>query len=92
MPVGLEAVMNDFTLHEIDYLKGDQIYLFSDGYADQFGGPDEKKFGYGNFRLKLLENCTKDPGIQKLMLDECIDNWKGRLGQVDDIMVVGIRL
>ena len=92
MPIGLVHVMNDFTMHEIDYLKGDQIYLFTDGYADQFGGPEEKKFGYGNFRLQLLGNCDENPDVQMARLEERINDWKGNLGQVDDITVVGIRL
>lgn len=81
-----------FTMHEIDYQEGDSVYLFSDGYADQFGGPDGKKFGYGNFRHQLLKNCTEEMGVQKTMLEECIDNWKGDFSQVDDIIVVGVKL
>ena len=92
MSISFDFLDNNFTLHEIDYLTGDTVYLFSDGYADQFGGPHGKKFGYGNFRLQLLKNCSEDMDVQKTLLEECIMNWKGDLSQVDDITVVGVRL
>ena len=92
MPVSVSYSMNNFTNHEIDYNKGDIIYLFSDGFADQFGGPDGKKYSYSRFRDLLLLNSCLPIETQQLKLEEAFDSWKGQLNQVDDIMVVGIRL
>jgi serine phosphatase RsbU (regulator of sigma subunit) len=92
MPIGISDVMDKFTLHEIDLLKGDVLYMFSDGFADQFGGPSGKKFQYGNFRNILISNCSKSMAEQKQILDKTFENWKGDLSQVDDVLVVGIRI
>ena len=92
MSISFDFSENNFTLHEFDYLEGDIIYLFSDGYADQFGGPEEKKFGYKNFRHQLLSNCNENMDVQLARLEDSFDRWKGDLNQVDDITVVGIRL
>ena len=70
--------------------KNDVVYMFSDGYADQFGGPEGKKYKYRRFRHLLL-NIHKLPlEEQKAFLDESIENWKGNLEQVDDILIIGI--
>jgi serine phosphatase RsbU (regulator of sigma subunit) len=92
MTVSVSYSMNNFTMHEIDIVDGDIIYLFSDGFADQFGGPQGKKFSYGNFRRSLLENSSEPLEEQQKRLEARFDEWKGDLNQVDDIMVVGIRL
>lgn len=92
MSVSVSFNMNNFTNHELDFFKGDTIYLFSDGYADQFGGPDGKKFSYGRLRNLLLQNSGEALDVQQSRLEEAIDNWKRDLSQVDDIMVVGVRL
>lgn len=92
MPVSAGYMMNNYVMHEIDFIKGDMIYIFSDGYADQFGGPNEKKFGYRNFKQLLLENSAATLETQQAILEARFDEWKGDLNQVDDIMVVGIRL
>jgi serine phosphatase RsbU (regulator of sigma subunit) len=81
-----------FTEKIIPVQSGDMIYLFSDGYADQFGGPTGKKFMYKNF-VKLL---TKISGLsvaaQKQELENTLIKWQGDLEQVDDILVVGVRI
>lgn len=92
MPVSAGYPMNNYTLYEMDFIKGDMIYLFSDGYADQFGGPSGKKFGYRNFKELLLENSQDTLDSQMYKLETQFDVWKGNLSQVDDVMVVGIRL
>jgi serine phosphatase RsbU (regulator of sigma subunit) len=92
MPVSAGYTMNNYTMHEFDFLKGDMIYLFSDGYADQFGGPQGKKFGYRNFKMLLLENSGAHLDDQMCILENSFNEWKGSLNQVDDILVVGIRL
>ncbi len=81
-----------FTNHLLKVEDKDMIYLFSDGYVDQFGGPDEKKFKYRRFRNMLLNNYMKDTAEQEKILKRVINSWRGNLEQVDDIMVLGIRI
>jgi serine phosphatase RsbU (regulator of sigma subunit) len=81
----------EFETHKISLVKGDMVYLFSDGYADQFGGYEGKKFKYRRFRHMLL-NIHKMPlEDQKAYLDESIEAWKGTNEQVDDILIIGIK-
>jgi serine phosphatase RsbU (regulator of sigma subunit) len=68
------------------------LYTFSDGYPDQFGGPDGKKFMIKNFRTKLKEIKDKPLSEQKVILDVTIEKWMGDQSQIDDILVVGIRV
>ena len=72
--------------------KGDQIYLFSDGYADQFGGSKGKKFLYKTFREELIRVHKEEPETQRVELNKTIENWQGDYAQVDDILVIGIRI
>ena len=92
MPVGHGELIADFTLHTIDYETGDTLYLYTDGYADQFGGPKGKKFKYKALN-DLLESIHHLPmQEQHHQLNQTIANWMGDLEQVDDICIVGIRL
>ncbi len=77
--------------HELDLLEGDIFYIFSDGYVDQFGGDENKKFMYRRFRYLLLTIHNFPVNDQKAILDENIKNWMGLNEQVDDIMVIGFR-
>lgn len=70
----------------------DSIYLFTDGYADQFGGPKGKKLMRKLFEETLIENSHKSMEDQKIILETTFNTWKGNLEQVDDVCVVGIRL
>ena len=93
-PVGLMEGMEDkhFTDHRIDLKKGDMVYIFSDGYADQFGGPRGKKFMVSKFRELLKNASTMDITQQKDFLLKTIEDWRGDLEQVDDILVIGVRI
>jgi serine phosphatase RsbU (regulator of sigma subunit) len=81
-----------FSNNTIQLQKGDTIYIFSDGYADQFGGPKGKKFMAGTFRNLLLEVSALPSSQQKKKLDETIELWRGPLEQVDDILIIGVKI
>jgi serine phosphatase RsbU (regulator of sigma subunit) len=92
MPIGISDRMNNFTIHEIDIFKGDTIYLFSDGFPDQFGGPDNKKFGYKRFRELLHGNNAETLSDKKIIIEQVLNDWKGDHSQIDDILVIGFRI
>jgi serine phosphatase RsbU (regulator of sigma subunit) len=76
----------------MDLKKGDMIYLFTDGFPDQFGGPMRKKFYYAPFRALLRSISALNPEAQRKKLEEAFTNWVGgRFEQIDDILVMGIR-
>lgn len=92
MPVGKHFIMHDFTSHTIDLQKGDAIYLFSDGYTDQFGGEDNRKFMTLPFK-HLLSSISHEPmEEQKRILEHTFDKWQGPNDQIDDVLVMGIRV
>jgi len=92
MPIGIYHVEKEtFTNHEITIMPGDTIYLFSDGYADQFGGPAQTKFKSTNLKNLLSEIVDQPMDKQKEMLEDKFNQWKGDLDQVDDIIVIGIK-
>ncbi len=80
-----------FETHEVKLQKGDMLYIFSDGYADQFGGYEGKKFKYRRFRHLLLSLNKLPLENQKIYLDESMESWRGNNEQVDDLLVIGIR-
>ena len=93
MPIGISTRYNKpFKNHKIKLFKNDMIYIFSDGYQDQFGGETRKKFGIRRFRELLLEIHDKPVDEQKEILDNTITRWKGNLSQIDDILVMGMRI
>ena len=81
-----------FKNNEIDLMEGDCLYLSSDGYADQFGGPDNKKFMFRKFEELLLQINSLPMEEQKEMLHKRLYEWMGANDQVDDILVIGIRV
>ncbi|HIP36425.1 MAG TPA: HAMP domain-containing protein [Crocinitomix sp.] len=81
-----------YTNHTIKLEKGDVIYVFSDGYADQFGGVKGKKFMYKNFRKLLVEIHQLSIDEQKEVLHKEMKNWQGDVEQVDDILVIGVKI
>jgi serine phosphatase RsbU (regulator of sigma subunit) len=91
MPVAIHYRMQPFTLHKIDLQKGDALYVFSDGYADQFGGPNERKFMSAKLKETLAEIATKPMLEQGIILDKIFEEWRGENPQVDDVTLIGVR-
>ncbi len=89
---GFDDLDKKYTNHSIPLQSGDQVYIFSDGYADQFGGPKGKKFMYKQFRDMLLGCQSKTMSEQKDILNRTIEQWKGNFEQVDDILVIGVKV
>ncbi|HEY0029607.1 MAG TPA: tetratricopeptide repeat protein [Bacteroidia bacterium] len=89
---GIHEEEKPFTNHTVELQKGDCIYLFTDGYADQFGGNKGKKFKYSSLKELLLQNHQLPMPEQKILLNTTIENWKGALEQVDDILLIGIQI
>lgn len=81
-----------FMQHEMETKENDTLYLFSDGYYDQFGGPKGKKFKFKQLQDLLLANAHKPMTEQMDLLNRSFENWMGNLEQIDDVCVVGIRL
>jgi tetratricopeptide (TPR) repeat protein/serine phosphatase RsbU (regulator of sigma subunit) len=92
MPVGMGEKVQDFNLYTIDHTPNSMIYFYTDGYADQFGGPKGKKFMYKKLNELLFGNTAKPLEEQKQILRETFEGWRGGLEQVDDVCVVGICL
>ncbi|RLD53885.1 MAG: hypothetical protein DRJ01_18775, partial [Bacteroidetes bacterium] len=92
MPIAIYEKMDNFTAHEIQLEKGDVLYMFSDGYADQFGGAKGKKFKYKPFKRLLSENRDKPMKEQKELLDKAFESWRGDLEQIDDVVVLGVKI
>lgn len=91
-PCGYSDLNKPFTSQTIPLTEGDCIYTFTDGFADQFGGPKGKKFRYKQFEQMLLKNAHLGLTAQKNLLNSVNENWRGTLEQVDDILVIGIKI
>jgi serine phosphatase RsbU (regulator of sigma subunit) len=89
--IGMNPEGLPYTDHEVDLMEDDIFYLFSDGYVDQFGGLENKKFMYRRFRYLLLTIHGFNVDDQKAILDENLKTWMGNCVQIDDIMVIGFR-
>ena len=92
MPVGKGEKIQSFTLQTINANKGDTLYLYTDGYADQFGGAKGKKFKYKALNDLLLANVNQPMAYQNKHLNNTIEQWRGNLEQVDDVLVIGIKI
>lgn len=97
-PVGTYEVSKSFTTHKIKIRKNDKLYLFTDGFSDQFGGESlpniklgGKKFKSVNFKKLLLQIQNKQMDQQKTIIENTFEEWKGSLEQVDDVCIIGIR-
>ena len=91
-PIGQFDNPEPYTTHSFDLEKGDAIYIFSDGYVDQFGGERGKKFKAKAFRELLLSIQDKAMEEQKITIDKTFETWKGDLEQIDDVCVIGVRV
>ena len=93
-PVGDQTRYDNkvFETKRIDYERGDLVYLSSDGYKDQFGGPENRKYLSKNFKQKLMELHAQPLDAQRDALLEEFQEWKGEMAQTDDILVMGMRM
>ena len=91
-PIGKSDSKDLFTSHKMDVLKNDLIYVFTDGFADQFGGDKGKKLKAANFKKLLLSVADLSMPEQLQKIDDAFENWKGELEQLDDVCVIGVRI
>ncbi|MBL7931038.1 MAG: SpoIIE family protein phosphatase, partial [Bacteroidia bacterium] len=82
----------DFKETEIQMEEGDMLYIFSDGYADQFGGENGKKFMLKNFKELLVSISEEEMYKQEDIVEKSYNSWKGQHDQVDDVLVIGMRM
>lgn len=92
MSISYEPKQAPFQNHELEVKKGDTIYIFSDGYADQFGGQPRRKFNRGNLHKLLIEIHQKPVEEQKQIMDKTIEEYKGNREQIDDILIIGMKI
>ena len=90
MPISIYDKMERYTTHKITLEEGDQLYMFSDGYADQFGGEKGKKFMKKAFKKILLKNAHLSMKKQNEILTKTFELWKEKEEQIDDVLVMGI--
>jgi serine phosphatase RsbU (regulator of sigma subunit) len=91
MPVGIYIKNDAFTNHTIELNHGDMLFFFSDGFVDQFGGPNNKKFRSNKFKELLLSISEMPCDAQKKIIEDTFEKWKGNNDQTDDVMIMGIR-
>jgi serine phosphatase RsbU (regulator of sigma subunit)/Tfp pilus assembly protein PilF len=91
-PIGVQDGHKDFTTHTLTLNPGDNLYLFSDGYADQFGGPKGKKFKSRPFKELIRSISFKKMEEQRDVLNQSFETWKSDFVQTDDVCVIGIRI
>ena len=91
-PIGKNPINKPFTLHEMDLLKDDCLYLFTDGYQDQFGGERNRKFSKRQLRELIISISRDDISRQKDILHQRLTAWKGNQEQIDDICIIGVKI
>ena len=93
MPIGIYyGETETFTNYEINVQKGDIIYIFSDGFADQFGGPKGTKYMKYNLKKLLSEIHNKPMADQRIILEYEFEKWKGSVNQIDDVTILGVKI
>ncbi len=93
MPVGMyHSKTAPFSLQTIDLKKGDIVYTFTDGFADQFGGEKGKKYKYKQLQEKLVSITDLPLSDQKNILEKEFEKWRGNLEQVDDVLIIGVKI
>ncbi len=92
MPIGIGVREDEFTHNSLPLKKGDILYMYTDGYADQFGGPKGKKYKYKKLNELILNNHHLPMAEQRKIISDSFDDWKGTLEQIDDVCVIGIRI
>lgn len=93
MPVGINInCEKPFKTHTVKLEKNDELYMFTDGYADQFGGPRSKKFRYKYFKELLISISGSSMQQQKEIIEQTFYKWKGNNEQVDDVLLMGIKI
>jgi len=92
MPIGVYIKMKPFSTQQIQLQKNDLIYMFTDGFQDQFGGEDNQKYMAKNFRSLLISNKNKKLTEQKEILEKELYTWKGNKKQLDDILILGLKI
>jgi serine phosphatase RsbU (regulator of sigma subunit) len=91
-PIGIHTVSKSFQTTQMELKKDDCLYVFTDGYADQFGGGQGKKFKYKQLAQLLISGCRKSMQEQRQLLEKAFDSWKGSFEQIDDVLVMGIKV
>jgi serine phosphatase RsbU (regulator of sigma subunit) len=91
-PIGKYEMRKPFNTHSLLLKETDSPYLFSDGYADQFGGPKGKKFKYAQLKKLLLANFKSNMQLQQQILHAEFTSWRGSLDQIDDVCIVGVKI
>ena len=91
-PIGVHWEESEFTNHLIKIQEHDSLYLFTDGFVDQYGGKKRKKFKTRNFKKLLLSVQAESMENQRKLIEEAFDKWRGSHEQIDDVCVMGVRL
>lgn len=91
-PIGTHWEETPFKSHSLFLQEEDSIYIFSDGFIDQFGGEKRKKFMSGNFKKLLLSIQHESMDKQSQIIEETFDNWRGEIEQIDDVSVIGVKI
>ena len=89
--IGLDVLMKPFTQVEIQLMQGDTLYIFSDGFSDQFGGENNKRFKKKQFKKLLIEVSNLTMSDQKKVINNEFQKWKGNIDQLDDVCIIGLK-
>jgi serine phosphatase RsbU (regulator of sigma subunit) len=91
-PIGVYWEETNFTSHRVQLMDGDAIYLFSDGFVDQYGGESRKKYKINRFKELLLSIQNESMDKQEELLNNAFESWRGDIEQIDDVCVIGVRI